>query len=132
MFNFFSQPAAPVIGRTAALKGCPIRMPVVKKEKKDNKLMITVEMNRPGWQQILGADKVCEKTFALDEYGQEVYSYCNGVMNVKKMAEKFSAKHRISLPEAEVSVASFLRTLMQKGLIGIEFEKETVKTDCRI
>lgn len=129
MFSLFSKPTPAAIGRNIALEGCPVQMPIVKKERENNKLMITVELNRPGWQQMLGAEKMCEKTFALDEYGEEVYSYCSGNMEVKKMAEQFSKKHRISLPEAEISVATFLRTMMEKGLIGIEIKKATDKTD---
>lgn len=127
MFNLFQKQRNSVAGRTAALNGCPIRLPIVGKKKKGNRLLVTVEMCRPTWQQFLGADKVCEKTYGLDEYGEEVYSYCCGGTDVKKMAEKFSAKHHISLPEAEISVATFLRILMEKGLIGIEIEKEVLK-----
>ncbi len=52
--------------RKAALKGQPHTLPPARREEKDGKLYVTVEFDRPGWQRLLGAEGLCERTFGLD------------------------------------------------------------------
>lgn len=113
------------ITREEALNAVPIKIPAIAKEKKHNKLMITLEFERPKWQQILGSDKKCRKTFALDNLGREVYELCNGKNTVLKIIKIISKNYQISIAEAEISVTTFIKTLMSKGLIAIQIKKET-------
>lgn len=112
------------IDRFDAMTSIPVKGPVVKTEKKDKKVYVTIEIERPGWQRVLGADRKCQRTFGLDTYGQEVYELCNGKNTVAKNVKLFAKQHHLSIPEAEVSVTAFLKTLMKKGLVGMAV-KET-------
>lgn len=114
---------APMLDRETALNGFPRKMPAREVAEKDGKLHVTIEFVRPRWQQILGAARRCERTFALDPYGREVYEACDGRTNVNQVVKRFARNHRISFAEAEVSVATFLKTLMTRGMIGIELTK---------
>ena len=110
--------------RSESLAAVPIKAPVVKREEKGDKVYVTVEFERPGWQRALGADQRCQRTYGLDAYGHEVYEFCNGRRSVKQGVERFAEKHHVSLPEAELAVTTFLQTLMKKGLVGMSIKKE--------
>ena len=112
----------PLIDRDWALNARPEKMPCVKKEMINGKLYITLEFIRPSWQQMLGAEKNCTRVFGLDAYGQRVYELCDGKHTIKNIIAKFAEKHHISIPEAETAVTSFIKTLMAKGMIGINME----------
>ena len=114
---------APMLDRETAMGGFPLQLPTKRVEEKDGKLYVTIEFRRPRWQQILGADEVCERTFGLDPYGREVFDACDGKTNVDKIVKRFARNHHISVAEAEVSVSTFLKTLMSRGMVGIELEK---------
>ena len=111
-------------GRQAALGARPHVLSPVRTERRDGKLYVTVRFQRPSWQRILGADAQCERTFGLDAYGQDVYHWCDGQRTVRDVIRCFSGKTRISLSESEMSVTRFLRTLLSKGLIAMEMEKQ--------
>lgn len=111
--------APPVVSRKVALASCPVRAPTIKKESKAGKLYVTVEFDRPGWQCLLGAERTCRRTFGLDGYGQEVYELCDGRTPTSEMVTRFAKAHHLSLAEAELSVTSFLKTLITKGLAGM-------------
>ena len=107
MFNFGQKP--PMLDRSTAMAGFPIQLTAKRKEEKNGKLYVTVEFVRPKWQQYLGADEVCERTFGLDPYGREVYDACNGKNNVNDIIERFAKNHKISVAESEISVSTFLK-----------------------
>lgn len=110
------------LSREKALSGVPKKLPFIKQEVKGDKLYVTVELQRPMWQRALGADKLCARSFGLDSYGQEVYQACGEDKNVKTIIDNFAEKHKISVPEAEVAVTTFLTTLMSKSLIYVEVD----------
>jgi hypothetical protein len=109
--------------RRAALGGVPHRLPALRQEEKGEKLYVTVEMERPRWQRVLGADRQCERTFGLDAYGRRVYESCDGRRSVQRIVERFAGQVGVSVPEAELAVTRFMRTLMAKGLVAMEMEK---------
>jgi len=122
---------APMLDRETAMAGFPRKLPVKKLEEKSGKLYVTIEFRRPRWQQFLGADEVCERTFGLDRYGREVFDACNGRNNVNDIVKSFARSHKVSVAEAEVAVSTFLKTLMSRGMIGIELSKLKKARDCR-
>ncbi len=117
----------PKLGRASAMKARPVHLPVIRTEERDGKRYVTVDFMRPRWQQLLGASRKCSKTFGLDVYGQEVYDACDGRSNVKKIAKGFASSHHVSVAEAELSVTTFLKTLVSKGLVGMEVREETLR-----
>ncbi len=114
-----SSPAA----RQTALGARPVRLPPVRTEEKDAKLYVTVRFQRPGWQRILGADVNCERTFGLDAYGRRVYDACNGERSVGTIIRNFAESTQVSLAEAEMAVTKFLKTLLTKGLVAMEMDR---------
>lgn len=113
------------LSRTASFSGRPRRLPVARKEKReDGKLCVTVSLERPRWQRRLGGDERVLRTFTLDTFGQEVYAACSGDADVMKIVRGFAKANAIGLAEAEMSVTAFLKTLMAKGLVAMEVDKK--------
>lgn len=56
----------------------------------------------------------------LDRLGIDVWSLLDGQKNVKTIIKKFAALHTLHYKEAEISVTLFLRSLGEKGVIGIK------------
>jgi len=110
------------LGRAAALAARPLRAEILGAEEKDGKLHLTVELGRPRWQRLLGAEPRCRRTFALDALGQEVYRLCDGRNSVGDIVRRFGAGHNLCPADAETSVTAFLKTLMSKGLVGMEMD----------
>jgi len=59
----------------------------------------------------------------LDSLGVDVWSLVDGIKNVKDIIEEFALLHTLNYKEAEISVTLFLRSLGEKGLIGIKEPK---------
>ena len=57
------------------------------------------------------------REFELDAMGVEVLNLCDGDKTVKYIIRRFSKDHDMNHAESEQAVASFLRTLMAKGLV---------------
>jgi hypothetical protein len=113
----------PQLSKAQAFKARPVKVPVLSEELKEGKLLVTVEYERPGWQRVLGADRHCKRTFGLDEYGQEVYGYCTGSRTVLEIIKEFAEAHEVSHAESEAAVTAFLKTLMSRGLVGMEMSR---------
>jgi len=107
------------ITREDALQACPIQVPPVSSEVEGAKLRVTVQYQRPGWQRLLGAGTYCRRTYRLDTYGREVYDACDGNASVKVIIRRFAKSHRLSKPEAEKAVTTFMKTLMSRGLVAV-------------
>ena len=112
-------------GRKAALRGKPHRTPTVREKEENGKLYVTVQLQRSGWQRLLGADKTRERTFGLDSYGRRVYECCDGKQTVQAIINRFAKSTHVSVPEAEMAVTKFVRTLMSKGLLVIEMQEKS-------
>ena len=111
--------------REASLNGVPYHLPTVKREEKpeEGKLYVTIQYKRPRWQQMLGAEELCDRAYGLDEYGRQVYELCNGNRRVRDIINKFAYDNSVSRPEAETAVTRFMHTMLSKGLIAMEMEK---------
>jgi hypothetical protein len=109
-------------GRKAALRGKPHRTPTVRQKEENGKLYLTVQFQRSGWQRLIGANKIRERTFGLDSYGRRVYESCNGKETVQAIINRFAEGTHVSVTEAEMAVTKFVRTLMSKGLLVIEMQ----------
>ena len=113
------------ISRTAAFKARPLKLPVSGATELDaGGLRLTVQLDRPKWQRFLGASNKATCSFELDTFGREVYEACDGKNNVNRIIKDFAGAHNITAAEAEISVTTFLKTLMSRGLVGMEFDME--------
>ncbi len=65
-------------------------------------------------------DNTFKRKIQLDHLGVDVWSIIDGKKNVKALIKEFAALHTLNYKEAEISVTLFLRSLGEKGLIGIK------------
>ena len=67
--------------------------------------------------------KSSEKTFLrkvqLDLLGKDVWDLIDGKRNVREITGEFARRHQLNPREAEISVTLFIRSLGEKGLIGM-------------
>jgi len=113
------------IPRRSAMGARPVRLPFLRREDEEGgKTRITVTVPAPGWLHLVGGPKQIERTLRLDPLGMEVYNACDGKTDVETMVERFVKKHRVGRAEAEVAVTTFLKTLIAKGLVAVEVDRE--------
>ena len=103
----------------------PLRAPRLRAEERDGGgLRVTVFLQRPRWQRVLGAPGTMERTFALDAVGRQVYEWCDGKTSVAALVARFAKDRQVHLAEAQAAVTMFLRTLAGKGLVVMEMDKK--------
>jgi hypothetical protein len=56
----------------------------------------------------------------LDSLGARVFRSCSNNCTVEELVDAFGAEERLSFHESRITVAGYLRTLMQNGLIAVE------------
>lgn len=111
--------------RKASLACRPRKMPVVRRQEiEDGKLRITVHIKPQRWVKWFTRRSEAERTFGLDPLGREVYEACDGKTTVHKIIENFARTHQVSLAEADISVTTFLKTLVTKGLVAMTLDEE--------
>lgn len=64
-----------------------------------------------------------KKTFELDPVGVYVWKLIDGKTSVEQLIRRIAKQYNLELRQAEASTTAFLKTLMQKGLIGIPLDK---------
>lgn len=65
------------------------------------------------------AQSTFTRKIQLDQLGGHVWELINGEKDVKAIIKEFAATHSLNHREAEISVTMFLKSLGEKGLIGI-------------
>ena len=113
----------PEMTRHTAMEAVPVHIPPLRVEHKNEKRYVTVTFNRRGWKRLIGANRICERTFGLDAYGQIVYDACDGEACVETIIRRFADSHHLSIPEAETAVTTFLKVLTSKGLLAMTIEE---------
>lgn len=73
-------------------------------------------------KRLIGSNKGTSftKKLQLDGLGVHVWSLMDGKKNVKFIIKEFARHHRLNQREAEVSVTLFLKSLGERGLIGMK------------
>lgn len=64
------------------------------------------------------------KTFELDPVGVYVWNQIDGKTSVEQLIRRIAKQYNLELRQAEASTTAFLKTLMQKGLIGIPLDEK--------
>lgn len=59
------------------------------------------------------------KRLELDEMGSFVWDRIDGERSVRRIAGEFAAHYGLQPREAELSVTAFIKTIGQRGLIGL-------------
>ncbi|MCG3178467.1 MAG: hypothetical protein BIFFINMI_00794 [Phycisphaerae bacterium] len=114
----------PRLSREAAMSARPRKSPIVRRTERENGgALITLMAPKPRWMRLIGGGGMIERTFGLDRMGVEVYDACDGRTSVKRLVSQFAGGHSLDLASAEHAVATFLRTMMGRGLIVMELER---------
>ena len=56
---------------------------------------------------------------------QLVLSFCDGKRTVNEIVRRFAKATHVSVPEAEMAVTKFMKTLLSKGLVVMELDRES-------
>ena len=88
---------------------------------KAGNLELTLAATPAKWTRLLGRprDVPVVVRYELDELGRYVWDQCAASLTVEQLIRQFAQQHGLNLREAEVSVSTFLQTLMKRGLIGV-------------
>jgi len=114
--------------RELALRCRPEKVePIRTTEADDGKLRVTVLVSPPKWISWFNRRREIERTYGLDALGREVYEACDGNKRVKDIVAAFARSHKIGVAEAEISVTSFLKTLVGKGIVYMALEDTEFK-----
>lgn len=65
------------------------------------------------------AETYFKRKIQLDRLGVDVWTLVDGKKNVQTIIREFAGLHHLDYQEAEISVTLFLRSLGEKGLVGI-------------
>lgn len=113
------------LSRHRALSGRPLRVePLTQEQTADGGLVVTASVGTPRWQRWFGSSGSMRRKFELDACGREVYEACTGEREAQEIVRHFAETHRVSVAEAEISVAKFLSTLMARGLVVMQLDSE--------
>ncbi len=115
----------PKLTRQQCLAAIAVRNPLAEaKDLKDGQLevILPLQKTRLGKWFSFGSEKTLERRYQLDAFGRDVWEMIDGKKTVRKLIEKFAAKHGLNLREAEVSMMAYLRTLAGRGIIALAVE----------
>jgi hypothetical protein len=108
------------IDRRRSLKSIPVmNRNVVVKPGEEGTLVISVTMQRKKGLFSRFLPPVFERHLKLDELGSFVVSQIDGRKSVLDIIEAFIAKYDTNRRETELSVVSFLKSLVQRQLVSI-------------
>lgn len=111
------------LSRAAAMDAVPHPMTGIRiSEEEDGAIKVGLKLESTKWQKRFGAPPEYERQYVLDPLGREVLEACDGTAPVRAIAQEFARHHKVSIPEAEISVTTFLKTLMAKGIIRMVVE----------
>ena len=102
----------------------PVRATAVgEKEVAPGKWNLTFPVTPTRWAGVLlRVPGGMKKTFELDELGKHVWDACDGKSSVRQIIRKLARRYNLNDREAEVATVEFLKTLTNKGLIGMIVE----------
>jgi hypothetical protein len=120
--KLFPKKYAPKITRHEILAAVPVRNALVEWETNDHEEVV---LKVPRRQDRVG--KVLHRLFVappykqvvLDEVGSDVWNLCTGDNDVDTIVKTLARKYKLGRREVELSLANYLRTLAQRGLIGL-------------
>ncbi|MDP6152208.1 MAG: PqqD family protein [Phycisphaeraceae bacterium] len=110
---------ADTLSRDTAMNAKPVAVQVVGREDLGNGgQRLTVEYQSTGWRRwLLRAPENLKRQFELDPLGLQVFEMCDGQKNVRHIIDRFAKHNNVNRHEAQRAVTTFLRTLMQKGVV---------------
>ncbi|BCS89357.1 PqqD family protein [Pseudodesulfovibrio sediminis] len=127
MALFRNKPIEPTISRTKALSMVPVKnLEVAIIPLEEGLVQLAYPLAVKPWFGRL-AEKVgmwdkrpMTKTVELDEMGTFVWDLIDGERSVRAIAEAFAVHYEVQPREAELSVTTFIKTIGQRGIIGLK------------
>ncbi|KYH42791.1 MAG: hypothetical protein AYL33_000680 [Candidatus Bathyarchaeota archaeon B63] len=144
------KPEGPRISRSEFLKLRPLRNPIIKWEKNEKgEIKISIPMKKTGeeekgqkrrrtrrkgfFSRILPTPE--ERRIQLDVIGSTVWELCDGKRTTKEIIDFLCQKYKFLAREAEISLETYLNSLVKRGLIAFivpeelkeRLEKEALK-----
>jgi hypothetical protein len=112
--------------KEAILASRPLRNPGIKYTEKNGEVHLTIERRKTLGAALLSKIFIMpeKRVLVLDSIGSEVWLLCDGKNKVADIIKRFTAKHRISAYEAELSLLEFFKMLTKRGLLGLEVSKK--------
>lgn len=120
--KLFPKKFVPKISRQEILAAVPVRNSLVEWETNDQEeVVLKVPRRQDRVGRILHRVFVAPpfKQVVLDEVGSDVWQLCTGENDVDAIVKSLARKYKLSRREVELSLANYLRTLAQRGLIGL-------------
>jgi len=109
------------ITRAEALAARPVATKIVRRHPLENGgQQITVALESRGYRRwLLRLPKKVERTVELDVVGVAVRDRCDGKTTVHDIITGLSSSHQLDSVEAEKAVTTFLRMLLQRGIVAM-------------
>jgi len=111
------------VTREESLDSKPIHNPALTIERgPDGCVTLSAPPRQAPWARFLArllrvADQ--PRRIRLDELGTTVWDLCDSQTTVRQIITLFAGQYKLNRKEAEVSILQYIRSLAQKGLIGI-------------
>lgn len=114
------------VNRRESLAGIPIRSESLTVLEKDDGSGSVVKIRVPRSAHFLDRFRpaVMEKRFELDELGTYVLGLIDGKKSSRELVDAFASDYGVNRREAELSVVSFLKMLMQRQVISIVVDSQ--------
>ena len=110
------------LARAMAMNSKPLAVTLPTEEGEDGGLVLLIAIPNARWHVKFSGRRETIKRFVLDRYGRDVYQRCDGKTPLLTIVERFAKANRLGIPEAEVAVITFLKTLVGKRLVRLQAE----------
>src|SRR5438445_8612222 len=120
--KLFPKKFVPKITRQEILTAVPMRNSLIEWETNNqDEVMLKIPRREDRAGRILHRVFVAPsfKQVVLDEVGSDVWQLCTGENNVDTIVKTLAKKYKLGRREVELSLANYLRTLAQRGYIGL-------------
>ncbi|HCQ01189.1 MAG TPA: hypothetical protein DIT99_11065 [Candidatus Latescibacteria bacterium] len=118
----FFRKKSPSLPRRELLRSKPIRNSRLKwEENTDGEVVLAIPRRRTWWLNLVSRVFYVpsKRTVVLDEIGSWLWSLCDGQNTVDHVITTVRERYKLERKEAEVSTLTYLKQLMEKGLIGL-------------
>jgi len=100
------------------LAAIPVQNPLARSSPVPGGLRLTAPLQPSRLSRLLRAP-AREKTFELDALGTEIWRACDGRTSVEQIITAFARTHRVNLRQSQISVTTYLNTLLARNLIAL-------------
>lgn len=118
----FFRKKPPSLPRRELLRSKPVRnSKLTWEENSDHEAVLAIPRRRTWWLNLVARVFYVpsKRTVVLDKIGSQLWLMCDGQHTVDQVINKIREQYKLERKEAEVSTLTYLKQLMEKGLIGL-------------